>query len=168
MTLSEMSGAIFNDAHTHRHLLWRLTGVPGPLLLALMLNPSVAGESKNDSTVTRQIKRASLLGCTGGLIVVNAYDLVSTDPAALKTHPEPLSPHNNRYIAEAARMVSDSGGICLAGWGKHCSTDRQNYLHSLFQKLGIPLMCLKQNEDMSPMHPLYIGYSVLPMPWLYF
>ena len=133
-----------------------------------MLNPSIADAERSDPTVARQIKRASLLCCTGGLIVANAYDLVSTDPGALKTHPRPLSPHNNRHIVEAARMVADSHGICLAGWGKNCSVYRQNYIHSLFQEMDIPLMCLKQNEDMSPMHPLYIGYSVQPKAWLYF
>ena len=168
MTFSESSGAIFSADRTYRHLLWRLTGVPGRLLLALMLNPSIADAERSDPTVSRQIRRASLLGCTGGLIVANAYDLVSTDPGALKTHPRPLSPYNNRYIADAARHAADSGGICLAGWGKRCSTDRQNYIHSLFQELDIPLMCLDQNEDMSPRHPLYVGYAVQPKPWLYF
>ena len=168
MNVSGMSGALFSEDRVYRHLLWRLTGTRGRLLLALMLNPSTANETRGDSTVTRQIKRASLLRCTGGLLVANAYDLVSTDPRALKTHPAPLSSHNNRHISEAARRVADSGGICLAGWGKHCSTDRQNYLHSLFQEMDIPLLCLGQNEDGSPKHPLYISYSVRPVEWLYF
>lgn len=168
MTLDGPSGAIFSEDRVYRHLLWRLTDIKGPILLALMLNPSIANAERSDPTVTRQIKRAGILGCTGGLIVANAYDLVSTDPGALKTHPAPLSPHNNRYIAEAARHVHGSGGTCMAGWGKHCSTDRQNYIHSLFKELDIPLMCLKQNEDMSPSHPLYIGYQVQPKSWLYF
>jgi hypothetical protein len=161
------SGAIFSEDRVYRHLLWRING-PGPLLMMLMLNPSIADAERSDPTVSRQIKRAHLLGCCGGLIVANAYDLVSTDPRALKTHPAPLSPHNNRYITEAARHVHESGGKVIAGWGAHCSTDRQNYIHSLFQELDIPLLCLGQNEDMSPRHPLYIGYSVQPAPWLYF
>ena len=132
MTLSEMSGATFSEDRVYRMMLWRKTGQTGPLLNMLMLNPSVADSVRSDPTVTRQIKRASLLGCTGGLIVTNAYDLVSTDPGALKTHSHPLSPYNNSYIADAARHAAESGGICLAGWGKYCSADRQNYLHSLF------------------------------------
>ncbi len=168
MILTGASGAIFSEDRVYRHLLWRLTGKPGPLLLALMLNPSIANAERSDPTVSRQIKRASLLGCTGGLIVANAYDLVSTDPGALKTHPQPLSLDNDRHIRAAAQIVATSRGICIAGWGKHCSTERMNQLHSMFQEMQIPLMCLRQNEDMSPMHPLYIGYNVKPMPWLYF
>lgn len=168
MTLSEMSGATFSEDQVYRHLLWRLTGADGPLLLALMLNPSVADATRSDPTVSRQVKRAAILGCTGGLLVANAYDLVSTDPSLLKTHPAPLSPNNNEHIAAAAVRVKASGGMCIAGWGKHCSIDRQVYLQSLFMELGIPLLCLKQNEDMSPMHPLYIGYAVKPKPWFIF
>lgn len=168
MTPSEMSGATFSEDRQYRHILWRLTGKPGPLLFCILLNPSIAGAVQNDPTVARQIKRAAILGCTGGLLVANAYDLVSTDPHAMLRHPAPLSPFNDRFICDAAVRTRASNGICLAGWGKHCSTERMNHLNSLFQELDIPLMCLDQNEDMSPKHPLYVGYQVRPKPWWYF
>jgi hypothetical protein len=47
-----------------------------------MLNPSVAGETDDDATVTRCIARAAK-GGYGALEVVNLFALVSTDPQAL-------------------------------------------------------------------------------------
>jgi hypothetical protein len=167
-SFDRLSGALFSDDRTYRRMLWRKTGVKGPLLNVLLLNPSIADSERNDPTVARQIKRAALLGCTGGLIVTNAYDLVSTDPRGLKRHPEPCSPINDCAIAEAAQQAAESGGMCVAGWGTHCSITRQNQIRALFDNLKIPLLCLGQNEDGSPKHPLYISYSVRPVEWLYF
>ena len=168
LVLSGLSGAIFSEDRVYRRMLWRKTGHPGPLLNMLMLNPSVADAVRSDPTVTRQIKRAALLGCCGGLIVTNAYDLVSTDPRALKKHSEPCSPINDAAIAEAAQQAAESGGMCIAGWGRNCTTSRQNHIHTLFENLRIKLLCLGQNDDMSPVHPLYIPYERKPVEWLYF
>jgi hypothetical protein len=79
-----------------------------------------------------------------------------------------LSAIRGRLAAEAAQQGAESGGMCVAGWGTHCSITRQNQIRALFDNLKIPLLCLGQNEDGSPKHPLYVSYQTTPVPWLYF
>ena len=82
--------------------------------------------------------------------------------------PDRLSAIRGRLAAEAAQQGAESGGMCVAGWGTHCSITRQNQIRALFDNLKIPLLCLGQNEDGSPKHPLYVSYQTTPVPWLYF
>lgn len=163
MTLAEMSGAEFSECGTYRRLLWRIWDQALPLLLLIMLNPSKAGAVESDPTVTRQIERAKRLRC-GGLLVANAYDLVSTDPRALKTHPMPLSDANDGRILYAAERAIRSGGMIIVAWGKNCAARRQSELAALLD--GMVLHSLAVNADGSPAHPLYIGYDVQPQRWL--
>ena len=164
LTIDQMSGATFSPCGKYRHLLWRRWNASKPVLNLLMLNPSVANATQGDATVTRQIKRAGLLGF-GALLVTNAYDLISTDPKVLKDHPCPLSPENNAAILAAAREAHDSGGKCIAGWGRHCTDTRSDELVRMFEDAKIPLYCLALNDDMSPSHPLYIPYDAPLLKW---
>ncbi len=156
------SGATFSEDRKYRQLLWRIWDNALPLLCVCLLNPSVAAEDESDSTVTRQIERAHRLGC-GGLLVVNAYDFVSTDPKYMKSQDMPSSPENDAAIVKAATRAVDSGGMVICGWGGNCTQARHNELVRLLQ--GIPLHALKVNADGSPQHPLYLGYSVQPVRW---
>jgi len=156
------SGATFSEDRKYRSLLWRIWDNSMPLLCVVLLNPSVAAEEESDSTVTRQIERAHRMGC-GGLLVVNAYDFVSTDPKYMKAQDVPSSLENDAAILAACKRAVDSGGMVICGWGGNCTQARHNELVRLLQ--GIPLHALKVNADGSPQHPLYLGYSVQPVRW---
>jgi len=156
VTLFLDSGATFSEDRKYRHLLWRIWDAALPLLNCLMLNPSDAGEAKNDPTVTRQMERAKILGC-GGLLVTNAYDLAATDPKEMLRHPEPKSAECNKQIVIAADRAIASKGFVLCAWGKHCAKDRQAEILRLLA--GWPLWCLDLNKDGSPVHPLYQKYD---------
>lgn len=163
MTLFLDSGAIFSEDRKYRQLLWRIWDTNAPLLNCLMLNPSKAGEAESDPTVTRQIERARILGC-GGLLVTNAYDMVSTDPNVMKRDPAPKSQDCDKYIVIAACRAMVSGGTILCAWGRHCTQSRHNELLGLLREF--PLKCLDLNKDGTPIHPLYKPYSapLLPFP----
>jgi len=47
------SGAIFSECRTWRYFLWRRWDMALPVLICVLLNPSVAGEVENDHTVTK-------------------------------------------------------------------------------------------------------------------
>lgn len=162
MTLSEMSGATFSPCGKYRHLLWRRWDTTKPILNLVMLNPSKAGATESDATVTRQIKRATLLGY-GSLFVTNAFDLISTDPLVLKSHPKPLSDWNDGAIIATAQNAIESGGMVIVGWGRHCTKERRDQLLVLL--MDIPLYALDTNIDGSPCHPLYIPYNAVPVRW---
>ncbi len=154
------SGATFSEDRKYRSLLWRIWDTTLPLLNCLMLNPSQAGASveESDPTVTRQMERGRRLGC-GGLLVTNAYDLVATDPQDMLRHPAPLSPECNKQIIIAADRAIASKGFVLCAWGKHCAADRQGEILRLLA--GWQLYCLGFNKNGSPVHPLYRPYDAL-------
>lgn len=128
-----------------------------------MLNPSKAGATESDPTVTRQIERAKRLEY-GGLLVINAYDLISTDPGALKTHPKPNTLENDEAIFDAVTRTVKSGGIVIAAWGKNATEARVCFIREML--CGVcSLHALAVNKDGSPMHALYISYDVLPQRW---
>jgi len=165
MTLFLDSGAVFSEDRKYRPLLWRIWDTTLPLLNCLMLNPSKAGETESDPTVTRQMERARILG-RGGLLVTNAYDMVSTDPKVMKKDPAPKSEQCDRYILESAVRARTSGGIVLCAWGKHCELSRQAEILRLLD--GYKLHCLETNFNGTPVHPLYQPYDapLLPFPRL--
>lgn len=163
MTLFLNSGATFSEDRKYRSLLWRIWDDSLPLLCVVLLNPSIANEDQVDPTVARQMERARRMGF-GGLLVVNAFDIVATDPNDMKRHPKPLSEENDNAIVKAATRAVNSGGMVICGWGGNCTQARHNELVRLLQ--GIPLHALKVNADGSPQHPLYLGYSVVPVRWM--
>ena len=152
MTLSSISGARFSKDRTYRHLLWRRWNESLPWLMLIGLNPSKAGEVESDPTITRQIERAKILNC-GGLLMTNAYDLVSTDPKVMLAHPRPLSEENDESIHDAMITAHRSGGKCIAGWGKHCKPARARHIIDIFATANVPLYCLGMNGDGSPRSP---------------
>jgi hypothetical protein len=125
-----------------------------------MLNPSTADEHSNDPTVERCERRARKAGY-GALIVTNCYALRSTDPGGLWKVSDPVGPHNDAAIEEAAR---DAEAV-ICGWGRHCETERSVLVLEAIIAAGRRPMALHINADGSPKHPLYVAYDVEPQPF---
>lgn len=153
--------AIFSFDRRHRFSLTRIWDKTKPLVAFCMLNPSVADETKNDPTVARCQKRAMNMGY-GGIIIVNIFNLVSTDPKQLykcKSVKEASTDGNEIAIMLAAR----NSKTFICAWGKHGSLfGRGNDVLKLLTFNKIKPQALKMNKDGSPAHPLYIGYRVNP------
>lgn len=162
MTLFLDSGATFSEDRKYRSLLWRIWDTTLSLLCVVLLNPSIANEEQVDPTVARQMERARRMGF-GGLLVVNAFDLVATDPNDMKRHPKPLSDENDVAILAACKRAVDSGGMVICGWGGNCTQARHYELTQLLR--GIRTHALRVNADGSPQHPLYLSYNLKPVRW---
>lgn len=154
------SGATFSEDRAYRRSLWRVWNSDLPALTIIMLNPSKAGETESDPTVSRQIERAKRLGC-GGLFVVNAFDLVATDPRDMKRHPEPNSAENDKVILTAATVAVSSGGYVIAAWGAN-ATHRNRHREMMELLKDVPLYALKLTQAGIPSHPLYLSYDIMP------
>jgi hypothetical protein len=153
------SSAWFSDDRKYRYTLSRIWDIQKPYLLFCMLNPSKADGVDNDPTVARCKRRAELLGF-GGLIVVNVFAFISTDPKGLKKTEDPVG-KLNMFVIE--RLAKDAG-LVICGWGKHGSLYGQGEkVLSAIRKVGAKPHALKINKDGSPAHPLYIGYDVKPV-----
>jgi hypothetical protein len=153
-------GAVFSADRKHRYALWRVWSStrPLPLLMMIGLNPSKAGEVRDDPTVTRMIARAGAAGY-GGLLVGNLYGFVSTDPGDLIRGGNSVGTETDDYLRE---MISLSGRqIC--GWGSFPAVKAR--VDSVMQMIPDPY-CLGVNKDGEPKHPLYVSYETPFMKYM--
>jgi hypothetical protein len=144
------ASAWFSEDRAYRYLLTRDWG-DGPVMTWIMLNPSTADAFTSDPTCTRVIQFARREKCTG-IRVVNLYGLRATDPAVLRTHPDPVGPCNDRFIDDCTR-----GLLVVAGWGSHgVRDDRGLQVSTRLDAAGVHLLCLGQTASGQPRHPLYV------------
>lgn len=147
------STAWISDCGQYRYHLKRVWNPNAPLLTFCMLNPSTADGSVDDATIRRCIAFAKRDGF-GGIVVINLYALRSTDPAALRTHADPVGPWGNSVIRT---LASDQAGrkVVLA-WGANADPERAKTVIALLREGGCTLKCLGVTKDGHPRHPLYL------------
>lgn len=136
----------------------------GPLVNFCLLNPSDANLYDNDPTIERQSRRVrGWYQSYGGVLVTNAYALVSTDPKGLKLVADPIGPLNDEAIVEGAKRSA----ITICGWGGNATLlDRGRKVKALLEKAGVDLYYLRLSKGGIPWHPLYLGYDLMPQRWM--
>jgi len=146
----------------YRYLLWRTWDHSRPRLLWVLLNPSTADAGRDDNTVACCKRFSREWGC-GGFEIVNLFALRSTDPAVLASHPDPIGPENDRFIAAAAAQAA---GIVVA-WGEKGVLRRRDraVLALLVRHAAAPLLCLGTAGNGSPRHPLRLSGTTRPVPF---
>lgn len=107
-----LTGAAFSPCRKYRYQLWRQWDRSSLSAVFVMLNPSTADETENDPTVERCERRARAMGF-GGVRVANIFALMSTDPAALRGHRDPVGPDNDAAILQSVA----GAGIVICAWG---------------------------------------------------
>ena len=159
-------GAIFSSCEQYRYTLWRK--VSDVMLMPravnfIMLNPSTADEAANDPTVERCERRAKMWGFDV-LTVTNIFAWRSTDPAALKRVEDPVGKDNDHHIVHEAKM---GAALVVCAWGNHgLINGRAEHVTRLLRDAGVALTYLKRSDKTGqPWHPLYLGYSLQPVPW---
>lgn len=136
--------AIISPCGQYRYALWR----PGPApTVVIMLNPSIADGRRDDPTVRRLYTF-----CPLGFVVLNLCALISTDPAVLARHADPVGPENDTYL----RLLCGDAREVLIAWGAGASPDRAARVISMLQAGGVRLRCLGITRNGSPRHPLYV------------
>lgn len=154
--------AVFSRDMEHRFKLARHWGAGHRFCNFVLLNPSTADETKNDPTVERCERRARDWGYDG-LAVTNLFALRSTDPAALRTHPDPVGGGNTAAILEVAK----ASALVVCGWGNHGTLNhRGKSVRCVLESAGVKLHYLRMAKSGQPCHPLYVPYSEKPKEWL--
>jgi len=150
--LTQLKGAIFSDDRKYRYALWRVWRNRGPYLLFIGLNPSTADQLNNDPTITRLVNRAYKFGY-GGLIGMNLYALVSTDPRGLTEEGDlAIGQLTDEYLKMGVELTTDH----LCGWGSFSQAAKR--APGVYRLLRNPV-CLGMNTNGEPRHPLYIKYG---------
>lgn len=151
--------AVISDCGTYRYLLTRTWDTRLPTVGFIMLNPSTADADTDDPTIRRCVGFAKSWGY-GGIAVRNLYALRSTDPKALRTHPDPVGPDNYLYLEAAA---GDDLTVCA--WGANADPiDSRGLIDGLLGWGGQPHH-LGLTKGGFPKHPLYLRADTTPIPF---
>ena len=155
--------AVFSHDYTYRYLLTR-RWEPGPVMTWVMLNPSTADAGTDDATIARCWRRAAA-DRFGSIAVVNLFALVATDPAALRTHPDPAGPGNDA----ALRAFCQPGDTVVAAWGAltglRQGRSRAAAVTWALAEARVSPLCLGTTKGGQPKHPGRLAYSIPLVPW---
>jgi hypothetical protein len=157
--------ALFDDDGFYRYRLWRTWDESLPRAVFCMLNPSTADAKKNDNTVASCIRLARALGY-GGIVIVNLFALIATDPAnliACAMMPfggidHAVGPDNDAHL----QALFGSATEVILAWGANAE---HPYLAQRAQNViaqiptWVDARCFGQNSGGSPKHPLYLKGS---------
>lgn len=134
-----------------------------PLCAFAMLNPSTADAYIDDPTVIRCMDFAWDWGY-GGIVVVNAYALRSTDPRELWTHPDPVGAENDDHLNRVAEDIR----LIILAWGGKARQDRAQavaeILHRCYAHGGQLATLGWTKTEWGPRHPLYVPVGTQPTP----
>lgn len=150
-----LATAVMDHDRTYRYLLTRIWDTSRPVMGVVMLNPSTADHRHNDPTITRLAGPngfARNFGM-GGIAVVNLFALRSTDPRALRDHPDPVGPYNDVFI----RQTMNEAALAVAAWGGGgILRDRAREVTAALTASGVRLLALGETSTGQPRHPLYL------------
>ncbi|MDI9319557.1 MAG: DUF1643 domain-containing protein [Phycisphaerales bacterium] len=153
--------AIFSDDKKYRYRLERIFDEDLYKVAFVGVNPSIADDIEDDKTITKCINYAKNWGY-GGIVMVNLFGLISTDPSLLKIAENPIGTDNDKHLNEVFNSVGTIGKIvcCWGENGKLFNRDKE-----VLKMIDEPY-CLKINADNSPAHPLYLASDLEPINYL--
>lgn len=160
---STVGTAVFSDCGTYRYDLGRTWAV-GSRAVFVMLNPSTADAEQDDPTIRRCITFAHAWSC-GGLRVLNAYALRSTDPKGLWRVADPVGPENDAWIFRAFVQARAERAPVVVAWGAHCKPGRAADIRDIARRTLVDLTCLGTTKSGAPRHPLYLPATSERAPW---
>lgn len=157
-----VSSARYSSCEIYRYTLQRVWDESGPMVSFIGLNPSTATEIENDPTVRRCIGYAHSWGF-GGMRMLNAFALRSTDPRGLKQIDDPVGPDNDFWLKKMTKDVS----LTVLCWGVHAElNERHAHIVKLLRKASRDVHCLGVTKAGYPKHPLYLKQSLQAVPFL--
>ena len=153
--------AVFSECQKYRYQLREIWDESKPLVMWLLMNPSVACIDYADPTLIRTGKFARSWGC-GGQLVANVHAYRATDKNRLLEVKDPVGPENDEIIL---KMANEAKTIVLAfGQPPKMLRSRGQDLIKLLQHHS-GLSYLRLSQDGTPSHPLYLPSNLTPKPY---
>jgi hypothetical protein len=151
-------GAMLSPCRRYRWRLWRVWDPSKPKVVWVMLNPSVADAHADDATIRRCVGFAKQWGY-GGIVVVNLFALISTDPKGLLGESNAIGrPENIEHIYA---VIDDAPGLIVAAWGNNVPKGYEHHEESIISILrGRGAQCLGLTNSGRPKHPLRLNYNM--------
>ena len=152
--------ATWSSCKRYRYTLSEIWNPDLPVIMWLLMNPSVASLEHADPTLIRTGQFSRAWGY-GGQLVGNVHSYRATDKQRLLEVEDPVGPGND---AGLLRMAKRSGIVMLA-YGQPPKPLRARSLEvvKLLRKAGADLHHLRLSKDGSPYHPLYLPGNLTPV-----
>ncbi len=153
--------AVFSECQRYRYQLREIWDPAKPLVLWLLMNPSVACEDYSDPTLRKTGNFARSWGY-GGQLVGNVHAYRATAKERLLEVDDPVGPENDRMIP---KMAARAKTVVLAyGQPPKALRQRGAEVVSLLSKHR-GLCHLRLAKDGTPVHPLYLPADLRPRPY---
>ena len=158
---SEVS-ARFSSCDLYRYTLGEIWNPELPLVMWLLMNPSVAGLDHADPTLRRTGEFSRKWGY-GGQLVGNVHAYRVTAQRRLLEIDDPAGPENDDALVGMARRT----GIVMLAYGQPPKPLRARSARvvQLLRATGAKLFALRLAKDGSPFHPLYLAGDTVPFPF---
>lgn len=159
-----VSSARFSDDRMYRYELRRTWDATKRPLVVIACNPSTAAEEQDDPTCRRLYAFADAWGL-GGILLLNAFALCSTDPrglrASMKAGGDPVGPEND---ATLRRLLEEHrGDRLLLAWGGNARLmDRGRAVATLAMSVHGRPECFGLTRGGEPVHCLYLPDASVP------
>jgi hypothetical protein len=153
--------ATFSPCGLYRYSLSEIWDPSKPLVLWILMNPSVACVDYSDPTLRRTGNFARSWGY-GGQLVCNVHAYRATDKNRLLEVADPVGPENARTILD---MAARAQTVVLA-----CGQPPKAIRHRSAEIVDLlthhPDLCyLRLAKDGTPVHPLYLPAALCPLPY---
>lgn len=153
-----MNTAVISPCGLFRYWLTRRWDAALPMLVFVMLNPSVADASVQDATIRKCMGFAQRLGY-GGIVVVNLFAFRATQPNDLwrreAAHQDIIGVDNDMWLTFAC-LDAD---VVLA-WGANARGSlRALEVERHIKATARNVYALRHTNDGIPQHPLMLPYS---------
>lgn len=150
--------ATFSICQQYRYELLEIWDPSQPLVLWLLMNPSVACLDHSDPTLRRTGTFARSWGY-GGQIVCNVHAYRATDKNRLLEVTDPVGPENDRTILEMATLATT---VVLAYGKPPKALSRRGAEVCELLRHHKNLCHLRLSQDGTPVHPLYLPATLQP------
>lgn len=153
--------AVFSECQRYRYQLREVWDPGRPMVLWLLMNPSVACLDHADPTLRKTGNFARIWGY-GGQWVGNVHAYRSTDKDRLMEVADPVGPDNDRSILEMAAQAE----LVVLAYGQPPKPLRARGAQVVALLRHHPNLChLRLAQDGTPVHPLYLPFSLRPQPY---
>lgn len=173
--------ATISSCGRYRYALERATGIEGPNVAWLMLNPSTADADLDDPTIRKVVGFSRRAGF-GVALVVNLFAWRATDPrdlarmlrigpsrqdvlVRLRTQRDLAEGSDNCAAIMQAAAISEAV-VCAWGaqpWARGQAARVVGWLRDHPREEPIKLLCLGTTKDGDPKHPLMPSYEGHPL-----
>jgi hypothetical protein len=149
--------ALISACGLYRYWLTRHWDRRLPIVIYIMLNPSIADADHDDPTLRRCIGFARDQGF-GGLKIVNLFAWRSPNVDSLWDEAKDvIGPENDRILHETLDAAANNNTRVVAAWGANGDhKGRAAFVKKKANALGLELNCLGQTQSGHPRHPLYV------------